>query len=56
MYFNMKKFLKVMRKYDLEGLFLSEWFDVIFGINGKDVFGVLMYKFYCVLEGLCVCW
>jgi len=54
-YPEMKKFLKVMRKYDPEGLFSSEWSDAILGINAKDAPGASTYKPYCALEGLCVC-
>lgn len=51
----MKKFLKVMRKYDPDRLFSSEWSDAILGINGNDAPGASTYKPYCALEGLCVC-
>ncbi|WOK99200.1 L-gulonolactone oxidase 2-like isoform X2 [Canna indica] len=46
------KFVGVMRRYDSEGLFSSDWSDAVLGLNGKEV--VVEGK-GCALEGLCIC-
>lgn len=51
-YKNSKEFLKARVKYDPKGLFSSEWTDVFLGI-GKE--GVVITKYGCALEGLCIC-
>ncbi|XP_068641847.1 probable L-gulonolactone oxidase 6 [Aristolochia californica] len=46
------KFVEVMRRFDPQGLFSSEWTDGIFGLNGSDL---AIVKKGCALEGLCIC-
>lgn len=48
----LQKFLRVMRRYDGEGLFSSEWTDEVLGLRGKEV---VVEGNGCALEGLCIC-
>ncbi|XP_042424114.1 L-gulonolactone oxidase 2-like [Zingiber officinale] len=48
----LQKFLRVMRRYDGEGLFSSEWTDAVLGLRGKEV---VVEGNGCALEGLCIC-
>ncbi|KAK6919910.1 D-arabinono-1,4-lactone oxidase, C-terminal domain [Dillenia turbinata] len=50
-YRNAEQFLKVMKVYDPDGLFSSEWTDQILGLKK----GLEIMKDGCALEGLCIC-
>ncbi|KAJ1414756.1 L-gulonolactone oxidase, plant [Sesbania bispinosa] len=50
-YKNAGKFFKVKDKYDLQGLFSSDWTDQVLGLKE----GVTISKDGCALEGLCIC-
>lgn len=47
-----EEFVKVMDKYDGQGLFSSEWTDALLGLRGREV---LVEANGCALEGLCIC-
>ncbi|XP_056693713.1 probable L-gulonolactone oxidase 6 [Spinacia oleracea] len=50
-YKNGEEFVRVKEKFDLQGLFSSEWTNQVFGL--KD--GLSIVKDGCALEGLCIC-
>ncbi|KAG6507459.1 hypothetical protein ZIOFF_032804 [Zingiber officinale] len=47
-----EEFVKVMEKYDGQGLFSSAWTDALLGLRGREV---LVEADGCALEGLCIC-
>lgn len=49
---SLKKFLKVKKEMDADGLFSNDWTDGLFGIDGKRV---EMLREGCALEKLCKC-
>jgi len=46
------EFVRVMERWDEDGLFSSDWSDAVLGLRGKDP---LIVKRECGIEGLCIC-
>lgn len=46
------KFVEVMKRFDPEGLFSSEWSDAMLGL---DTTSLVIQRKGCALEGLCIC-